>query len=896
MYLKSIRVANYRVHQNTYLEFDRHLTLITGPNESGKSTLVDAMHRVLFMKARTTGENHKDIVSLSSAESPEVELTFFKNRCEYKLHKKFAAGRGTTLLTSDNQLNLRNDDAEEKLAELLSLQVNRYSRENWSHLWAWQGTSTDNQLTKNLPYQADLLLKLQHLGTAGLLQSNLDNLVNNKIRESYDTIFNKNGSHKTSSDVSKAEKTLEDCKKQKESKLERSHTLQNAARQYNDAEHRLNEVKTRIEEHDKTLSTYRQQQKQAAEIQQNLTVLELELKEKQKILDDFNVAQRKLDEFQTTKRNAEGRRKEIEPSCAITQQSLTTIQQEISNLTTNESVLAKLLRATRLQANLAQAAWQLTDKQQELQRLQKLESQIQASREQIADFKHQLVTIPKLTKNNLQDLKQLSQDILQAETSLRTMAASIKLLQSDLPVALNGQPLSPHTEYPISTPTELTIGDTTRIVITPGDGTSLTDAQYNLSKLIQQRNEKLDQLTVKSLEEAERFYDQHVDLTQKIKSIEQHLTNLDANQVSLQTAQSQERVTQLQSEQQRDTEILAQFLSAENIVLPELSIDETWQTRTDSLERDRDQLSEQIKTKRAYLENCQTRLNDLENERRDCDREIKTAIEGINQQTQILGDPAQRESAIAELQKDIEQKRSQTQQHQADLTRLQPEHLERFIQRQEMSLKNANQEKEDLISLRAEAMAKIRRDGSIDIYAELATAESAEQYAQSEYELYKREAEGLKLLKDIFELEQQKMSDALTLPFVQRMKKYAKHCTGEITQIAFEVTNNGFDQLRIVRPRDNNSAVDFEYLSGGAKEQFSAAARLAVAEVLASDSADGLPLIFDDAFSFTDSTRLEALPHMLQYAIDAGLQIIIVTCNPIPYTRLGAKTITLPIN
>jgi DNA repair exonuclease SbcCD ATPase subunit len=108
------------------------------------------------------------------------------------------------------------------------------------------------------------------------------------------------------------------------------------------------------------------------------------------------------------------------------------------------------------------------------------------------------------------------------------------------------------------------------------------------------------------------------------------------------------------------------------------------------------------------------------------------------------------------------------------------------------------------------------------------------------------------------------------------------------------MTTTGFNKLRIVRPRDNNSAVNFEYLSGGAKEQISAAARLAIAEVLASNSEDGLPLVFDDAFSFTDSNRLEALPFMLEHAIEAGLQIIIASCNPLPYARLGAKTITLP--
>lgn len=71
MYLKSIRLNNYRVHRETFVEFDRHLTLIGGPNESGKSTLVEAAHRVLFLRHRTTGEVLKEMMSLQSAEPPK---------------------------------------------------------------------------------------------------------------------------------------------------------------------------------------------------------------------------------------------------------------------------------------------------------------------------------------------------------------------------------------------------------------------------------------------------------------------------------------------------------------------------------------------------------------------------------------------------------------------------------------------------------------------------------------------------------------------------------------------------------------------------------------------------------------------------------------------------------
>mgnify|MGYP003471247982 CR=1 FL=1 len=56
MKLLSAVVRNYRVHREVAVEFDGSRTLIGGPNESGKSTLMEAVHRALFLKATVTGE------------------------------------------------------------------------------------------------------------------------------------------------------------------------------------------------------------------------------------------------------------------------------------------------------------------------------------------------------------------------------------------------------------------------------------------------------------------------------------------------------------------------------------------------------------------------------------------------------------------------------------------------------------------------------------------------------------------------------------------------------------------------------------------------------------------------------------------------------------------------
>ena len=89
---------------------------------------------------------------------------------------------------------------------------------------------------------------------------------------------------------------------------------------------------------------------------------------------------------------------------------------------------------------------------------------------------------------------------------------------------------------------------------------------------------------------------------------------------------------------------------------------------------------------------------------------------------------------------------------------------------------------------------------------------------------------------------------------------------------------------------------EFSQLSSGAKEQVSAAFRLAMAEVLAQDHDGCLPIIFDDAFVNADMDRQRAIQRLLDLAASRGLQVIVLSCRPDNYVNLGAKQITLEAN
>ena len=106
------------------------------------------------------------------------------------------------------------------------------------------------------------------------------------------------------------------------------------------------------------------------------------------------------------------------------------------------------------------------------------------------------------------------------------------------------------------------------------------------------------------------------------------------------------------------------------------------------------------------------------------------------------------------------------------------------------------------------------------------------------------------------------------------------------------LSKSGIESLDLIRP--GGHTFHFDSLSGGAKEQVAAAARLAMAEILAADHDGCLPVVFDDAFAYTDPERVQSLQRMLSLASLRGLQVILLTCTPTEYSAFGAHETRLP--
>ncbi|ANS78787.1 DNA double-strand break repair Rad50 ATPase [Serinicoccus hydrothermalis] len=129
---------------------------------------------------------------------------------------------------------------------------------------------------------------------------------------------------------------------------------------------------------------------------------------------------------------------------------------------------------------------------------------------------------------------------------------------------------------------------------------------------------------------------------------------------------------------------------------------------------------------------------------------------------------------------------------------------------------------------------------------------------------------------------------AYVRPFTEALERLGRRVYGQ----TFGVTVD--EQLSVVARTLHGTTVPHDQLSGGAREQLGILARLAVAQLV--DPARGVPVVIDDALGWTDPDRLEQMSQVLGGGAAGGedVQVVLLTCTPDRYASIpGARTVRL---
>ena len=106
MRLIDCQVLNVRLHSEVSINFSPRITLIGGDNETGKSTLIEALHKTLFLKATATGSPIEELRSKLHIGHPTIRIRFEAKGKIYNLRKCFTGPSG--------QISLHNEQMEKR--------------------------------------------------------------------------------------------------------------------------------------------------------------------------------------------------------------------------------------------------------------------------------------------------------------------------------------------------------------------------------------------------------------------------------------------------------------------------------------------------------------------------------------------------------------------------------------------------------------------------------------------------------------------------------------------------------------------------------------------------------------------------------------------------------------
>lgn len=903
MRLLNCQLQNVRLHGELELSFSPRLTLIGGPNESGKSTLVEALHRALFLRASATGAPVEALQSRLHMGQPVVQLGFEAKGDTWTLRKRFSGTTGQVTLAAERSgRSFTGPAAEDELAQLLgvgeivgSRQAGTVLPSRWAHLWVRQGLSGDDLLaTGKSNYDFDQLrLQLERSGGAAVQQSALDQRVEQRLEAALAENFTSRGTKKNSPLYGR-EEALKAAQLRMDKALAQLEDYETASEELADLCEQLERLQAQelpaLLERQKRLQEGAEQagrldaaialaRKELEPITLRHDTARQALQQLDGLQTDIKQLQMKLVDLEAKAAGAEGREAELVAAQGQNRQSLDALSQQRQTLEQRQQLLQPLVERTSTAESLGRLTAELEKlRQNAAQRL---------------TLDQQLTGLPSLSKPDLQQLRQLEQQLRDARTRQQAMAAGVKLLRADQPVRLDGQPLQVGEEQRLSTVFQLQVGDGVVLEIAPGGGQALEDLERTVKTAAEQLTTRLAALSVANVAAAEELLEQRTALEQQLAALAT-AAPADLGQLERQKDGLEQRLSELDGELQEQAEV-REALEQEQPLPQALSEMKALQQQIGATSRHTgaalNAAERDLEAARSALQNFQQQRLSETSQLEVVRAELADRQQRLEQQIQQDGDRDGMAARLAELTQARQQAEAQLSQLQADRAALGSQDAEREQQRLQEQIDGLTRRQGELLDQRGAAKQRCDSISNTDPFAAVEQARLQLETAEADYRQLVRLTEAHQLLQQLFQEAQADLSSRYSEPLARAIGDYLQPLVpnGQAARLGYD-QSKGFLGLQLRRGQE---FYDFDALSGGMREQLAAALRLSMADVL-KDAHDGcLPLVFDDAFTNSDPERIDLVKRMLGTAVERGLQVILLTCDPASYGSFADEVVDL---
>jgi len=840
------------------------INVIAGPNESGKSTLAEAIQAAFFAFHNSTAQDIRRIQPWSdSSARPSVSLTFYWKEQKWHLEKRLL-GQGRFDLSIDEE-SYSGTEAEQKLAELMNY---REGRRGMLHvkdrgipglLWVGQGKI---QELKEPVGNASTYLQKELSHDLGEIASSDGDWLINKVTEERKKIFTAKGDLRI--EFKSMEDRLQELRQEEEA-------LEAQLESYGEKVDLLGLMQKEHQKEEASKPWKKQYEK--AQAAKN------ELDEVARIIDDRERAEIALHNCNRELKHLYDKLKALESDEERLVEQRVKKERAANDLEAlrhrKDEVVAKLGRAQSFFETTQKALVQV---EQQADR-KKLESEYIECKKTLEKMRESLKNAEKLrlelaSKTALQQSQFMSPESLEEleglkkkldEIEIKKQALATRLawaLEPDQSMMVDGDTASGQGEQLLLKETNVDIKGFGCLKITPG-GEDAGELANSEDRYRSEFRNKLAKMGVKDLADAKRRTREHEQREHDISIINVRIEGLAPEGVEALKDKIEQSSNKLKVLKKRISEC-----PPEQTGLPSLQEAEHEHARAqEELVRLKGELQ------KHDIEKARVNSNFL-NIKEEFGR-LKSEIEStawqkdkkrlMHELTNARAEKETLESKVESLLKRI---------NEADPAQLQND-VERYKKSANMLEREAGQRRENIARLEAE----LETLGAQGLEEYLGEQRIKISNLERRLEEVRSRAHVLGFLKDLLEKERQALVNRLQKPLQERLNHYLP--------LLFDDTRMEIDENLLPNQllRDNLSE-GFDELSYGAREQLGLISRLAYADLLKNAGKPAL-IILDDALVHSDSDRLEQMKRIV-YDASQRHQILLFTCHPQNWKDVGA--------
>ena len=855
------KLGNYRGTSHREIEFAPGVTIVEGPNEVGKSSIVEALHLLFDFKDTSKAKDVRETFPAGRDENPQVEFEIESGPYRFTYMKQFGKGSKTELEVSQPKPeSLAGDAAHERANRILA---DTLDVDLWKALYVHQGVGIQQA---NLGDNAALGRALDH--ASGSTSSSIEEgLLFKLVQNEHDLYFTPKGKRKSALDDGK--KKIADLEESLEELEKREKSLQSDAKEHARLTKRLRDLEGQVPELEKDFSDRMQAWDAVKDLEQKAQREDSEAGRLK--LEASQLEQRKTarEELAGKLSESKGREKDLLGKQDSVRGPLKKLREELK-------AAKKDLENARNKAEEAEALHKLRAQDSAYFRTKIDTKLLEERHERVVDIQRKELRANTVLETNQVTDKELA-SIIDADIEVRSQRRRLEeagpqisaLPLNDVSILVDGEKvdLKQGAAYarPIARTTTITIPDQLELTMTPG--ASAEDLKEALQTAVRTWDALLENHSLDSVKAA------------RSANRERNQAQQDLGQTDLRLQENLRDLTFKELEAKRDA--CREFIKKHVATRAEKPL-----------------MSDKLATAREFEEDAKIKLTEAGKRARDAADHVSDFGERItrqsNRDTRLDAQiEAGREAASGwedELQSERQElsdddlrakirsaksKATAAEESAKSLcSQLESENLSQVEARKdsaEATLDSANKERRELRESLREVQGRLEAKGEEGLFEKMEVKRSSLYQAQNSQSRLESRANAALLLHT-----------TLSAYRDEAQRRYEKPLISYIETLGRMVFNPSFrvtlkPDLSIESRTLDKQTVPFKSLSGGTKEQLGLLTLLAVATIVSED--EGVPLFLDDTLVHSDPERLETMAATIAQTADC-CQVVILTCAP----------------